>query len=180
MQISLNFETSCCNLKIGGLGANCVWLFYYFNFENNNDVFKWKSPCILLNKNVNFNKTKRNQKCKILHTVLERPTLCSYKNRKLNVKLWWVGAYERKKRAFLNICVLSQCIVYRIYFQNIHSFTYQKTLLHTLLLLVFKIVKYLQCILKCNNKLVHHRESICKCLIFLTKCLCRKNFKARW
>ena len=45
---------------------------------------------------------------------------------------------------FFNICALSQCIVYWTHFQNIHTFTYQKTLLHTLLLLVFKIVESLQ------------------------------------
>ena len=85
------------------------------------------------------------------NTVLERRTLfvSSYKKRKLKVKLWWVGARERNKRAFfvpfifyegnsLNISALSQ---------NIHTFTYQKTLLDTLLLLVFKIVERLQCIL---------------------------------
>ena len=33
-------------------------------------------------------------------------------------------------------------------FQNIHSFTYKKTLLHRLLLLSSKIVESLQCILK--------------------------------
>ena len=38
-------------------------------------------------------------------------------------------------RFFFNICVLSQCIVYWIHFKNIHTFTYQKTLLHTLLFL---------------------------------------------
>ena len=115
---------------------------------------------ILLNKNINFIKTKRNRKWKIPHTVLERRTLCfsSYKNSKLKVKLWWVGARERKKRAFFvpfilsegnffNICVLSQCIVYWIHFQNIHTFTYQKTSLHTLLLLDFEIVESLQFIL---------------------------------
>ena len=105
-------------------------------------------------------KVKRNRKWKITHIVLERRTLCfsSYKNRKLKVKLWWVGARKRKKRAFFvpfilsegnffNICVLSQCIVYWIHFQNIHTFAYQKTLLHTLLLLVFKMLENLQCIL---------------------------------
>ena len=84
----------------------------------------------------------------------------SYKNHKL--KLWWVGARERKKsifctvyfvrRNFLNICVLSQCTVYWIHFQNIHTFTYQKTLLYTLLLLVFKIVKSLQFFLNMKSK----------------------------
>ena len=39
--------------------------------------------------------------------------------------------------------VLSQCTVYWIHFQNIHTFTYQKTLLHRLFLLVLKSSKAL-------------------------------------
>ena len=85
----------------------------------------------------------------------------SYKNRKLKVKLWWVGAHERKKRAFFilfilsegnffNICVLSQCIVYWIHFQKIHIKKHY--CIHTLLLLVFKIVERLQCILEESDK----------------------------
>ena len=81
----------------------------------------------------------------------------SYKNCKLKVKLWWVGACERKKRAFFvpltegnffNISVLSQCLVYWTHSQNIHTSTYKKILLHALSLVVFKIIKSLQCILK--------------------------------
>ena len=34
------------------------------------------------------------------------------------------------RRNFFNICVSSQYIVYWIHFQNIHTFTYQKSLLH--------------------------------------------------
>ena len=80
---------------------NCEWLFYYSNFERNYDALKSKTPCILLNKNINFNKN--GTESEIPHTVLERQTLCfsSYKNRKVKVKLRWVGARERKKRAFL-------------------------------------------------------------------------------
>ena len=91
------------------------------------------------------------------HTVSERRTLCfcSYKNSKLNVKLW---AREKKKegifrtvyfvwRKNFKTCVLSQCIVYRINFQNIHTFTNQKNITSYNFLLVFKIVKSLQCIL---------------------------------
>ena len=94
------------------------------------------------------------------HIALERRTWCfsSYKIRKLKVKLWRVKARERKKRTvfvpfilpeeiFLKI-FLSQCIVYWMYFQNIYTFKYQKTLLHTLFLLVPQIVECLQCILK--------------------------------
>ena len=71
-----------------------------------------------------------------------------------------------KKRTFLyrlfclkeffvfNICVLFKCIVYWIQFQNIHTCTHQKTLLYTLLLLVFKIVESLECILNRKSLLL--------------------------
>ena len=135
-----------------------MWLFCYFHFERNYDVLKSKSPCTLFYKK----KTKQNVKWKIPYTVSERRTLCfsSCKNQKLKVKLWWVGARERKKRAFFvpfilsegiffNICVLSQCIVYWIHFQNIHAFTYQKALLHTLFCLLLKSPKdFIRFILK--------------------------------
>ena len=51
---------------------------------------------------------------------------------------------------FFKICALSQCIAYWIHFPYIHTFTYQNSLLHTLLLLVSKIVKSLHCIFKKN------------------------------
>ena len=122
-------------------------LFYYFSFERGYDVLKSKSRCILLKKNKILIKRKQNRKWKIPHTVWERRILCfsSCKNSKLKVKLWWIGARERKNRTFFvslilpegnsfKICVLSQCEVYWIHFQNMHTFTYQKTLLHPLLL----------------------------------------------
>ena len=155
MQISLNIQTFCYNLKIRGLGAKvCVWLFYYFYCY---DVLKSKRLCFLLNKNIYFNKNKAGSKMKnhlhtYTHTLLQRSALSfsSYKNCKLKVKLWWVGAAKKKsavfvmfvlsEEIFLKICVSSQCMVYWIHFQNIYTFTYEETLLHTLLLLVFKIV----------------------------------------
>ena len=39
-----------------------MWLFYYFNFERSYDVLKSKSPCILLNKYINFNKNETGSK----------------------------------------------------------------------------------------------------------------------
>ena len=50
MYISLNFKTS----EIWE--QNNVWIFHYYNFERNYKLLKWKNPCILLNKNINFNK----------------------------------------------------------------------------------------------------------------------------
>ena len=88
-------------------------------------------------------KTIRNRKWKTLHTVLERQTLCfsSYKNRNLKVKMWWVGARERKKRVFFvpfilsegnffKTCVLPQCIVYWIHLQNKNNFFFNWDLLY--------------------------------------------------
>ena len=39
---------------------------------------------------------------------------------------------------FFNVCALSQCIVYWTHFQNMHTFTYQKILLHTLFKIIHK------------------------------------------
>ena len=83
-------------------------------------------------------KKKQNWKWEIPHTFLERRSLCfsSYKNCKLKVKLLWVRARERKKKAIFVSLILSKGI-----------FTYQTSLPHTRLWLAFKIVECLWCIL---------------------------------
>ena len=61
-QKSLNFKT-CYNLKIISLGLKlCVA--FLFSFERNYDVLKSQSPCILLNKTINFNEDKTESKTK--------------------------------------------------------------------------------------------------------------------
>ena len=93
------------------------------------------------------------RKQKIPRTVLKRRSLrfSWYKNRKSKVKLWWVGAHERKMTAFFvpfilhgenffKICVISDCIVYWIHFFRIYILLCVKKH-HTLFLLVFKIVE---------------------------------------
>ena len=79
---------------------NCVWLFYYFNFERNYDDIKSKSPCILLNKKINFNKNETESNTENPTHIIERRNLCfsSYKNRKLKVKPWWEKKSSRKKK----------------------------------------------------------------------------------
>ena len=52
---------------------------------------------------------------------------------------------------FCEQCFISMYSALIINFQNIYISMYQKTLLQTLLLLVFKIVESLQCILKKNR-----------------------------
>ena len=49
---------------------------------------------------------------------------------------------------FFKNYVLTKCVVYWIHLQNMHTFTYKKKSLHTLLLLVAKIIKNFQCMLK--------------------------------
>ena len=68
-QISLDFQTSCSNLKIWGLEQKYIWLFYEFHFERNFDVLKSKSPYFLLNNNIHFNKNETESKMK-------NPTKC--------------------------------------------------------------------------------------------------------
>ena len=90
MQISLNFKTSCCNLKIRGLGAKLCVAFLvccYFSFERNYMTFSIQRVIYIA-------------KWKIPSTALERRTLrfSSYQNRKLKIKLWWIGTRERKKK----------------------------------------------------------------------------------
>ena len=63
------------------------------------------------------------------------------------------------QRNFFNIYVLSQCILYCIHFQNICTFTNQKTLFHIILLLVFKIVESLQYILKRQRNIFLKKDS---------------------
>ena len=133
--------------------------FCYFYFERNYDLLNSKSPWLLLNKNINFNKNVTEFEIENPPTQLWSLCFSSYKNSELKVNLWCVRARERKKnvffetfilleRDFISIIVLSQCIVYWINFQNKYTSTYQKTLLHTILMLVFKIMESRYCILK--------------------------------
>ena len=118
----------------------------------NYNVLKSKSPYFLLKKIHTLIKTKQNWKWKTSPTFLQRQTFCfsSNYNRKLKVKLWWAKARKRKKRKyFVPFIWMKETFfkhfismhVYWINFQNMHYFTYQKTLLHTLLCLFLKSSK---------------------------------------
>ena len=69
---------------------NCLWLFYFFNFDRNYDILKSESPCILLNKNMNLKKkkkkngTKNGKSCSFREKNL---VLQFIKNNNLKVKL---------------------------------------------------------------------------------------------
>ena len=82
-----------------------VWLFNYFYFERSYDFFKSKSPYFLLNENINFGKNKTESKMENLTHSFRETNLCFslHKNHELKVKLWWVGARERKEMHFCNV-----------------------------------------------------------------------------
>ena len=108
-------------------------------------------------------KPKRNRKWKIPHTVLERRTLSfsSHKNCKLKVKLWWVGAHERKKRAFCIVfffvwrelfydcCFISMYSVLIALSEYTYFYILKKITSYTFAV-CFKIVGSFQCILNFN------------------------------
>ena len=100
-QMSLNFKTSCCKLKIRGLGAKLYEVIALFWFWK--ELWCFKVEDSMPNKKVNFNKTKRNKNWLITHPLIERWTLRfnSYKNCELKIKPWWVGAREKKSAYFL-------------------------------------------------------------------------------
>ena len=105
-KIPLNFKSSCCNLKIRGLGAKQCLGFLLFSFWKELWRFyriiwiKPKSPCILMNKNINFNQNEKESEMENLSDSSR--TLCfgSHKKCKLKVKLWWAGTCKKKKRTF--------------------------------------------------------------------------------
>ena len=114
-----------------------MWLFYHFDFEKNYDDLKSKRPCNLLNKNINCNENETESK-------KENPTH-SFRETNLVLQLIWETQIKGKTvmKEKILIFVLPQCIVDWIHLQNTHTFTftYQKTLLHTLFCLILKSQK---------------------------------------
>ena len=58
-----------------------MWLFYYFYFERNYEVSKSRSPCFLLNKNINYIKNDTESK-------MENPSH-TFRDMSLVLQLTW-------------------------------------------------------------------------------------------
>ena len=90
-----------------------MWTLHYFNFKSNYGVLKSKSQRISLIKSINLNKNETELK-------MENPTNTFRENLELANKK--IGHFLYRlfcpKEIFFNICVLSQCVVYWIQFQN--------------------------------------------------------------
>ena len=143
------------------LEQSCVWLFYYFNFERNYDISKSNGSCILLNENINFNKSKTETKIEnSTHNFREtNPVLQLIKELQIKSKtvISWSSQKNREgffltfilsEWNFFDIYFLSQCIAYWIHFQNIDTFIYQKALIHILFCLFLKSLEALSVSLK--------------------------------
>ena len=89
-----------------------MWLFYYFNFERNYDVLISKSPCILLNKNINFNKKETGSKLErsthsfretnlvlqlIKELQIKSKTVMSWSSREKKEGIFYTVYFARKK-----------------------------------------------------------------------------------
>ena len=147
-------------------------LLYSFNFKRNYDVLKSKNPCKFLNKNINFSKNETESKMENTPHSFRETNLVFQFIWELQIKSKAVMGWRSKKKQraffvtsilpkghFFNICVLSQCIVYWIHFQNIHTFTYQKALLHTLFYLFLKSLKTVSVPLNRLGDFFHHQTT---------------------
>ena len=106
---------------------NCVWILYYFNFERNYDVLKSKIPCILLNKNINFDKDETESKMGNLTRCFRETNFARFrscKNFKLKVKLWWLGTRERKNEAFCTIYFVQRKFLTFEFYLNVQCIEY--------------------------------------------------------
>ena len=117
----------------------------------------------LLSKTINFNKNKTESKMGNPTHSFRETNLQLTKESQIKSKTVMCWTLWKKKKSifcivnfvrrnfFFNICVVSQCIVSWIHFRNIHTFTNMKALLRTLVLLVFKTVQSLHCILNLSS-----------------------------
>ena len=103
-----------------------MWLFCYFNFERNYDVLKSKTPCILLNKNINYNKSETESKMENPTPEMNLVLQIIYESQiKGKTVMSWS---TRNKKLFLTFEFYHnvQCIEYisRRYINNITSYTF--------------------------------------------------------
>ena len=89
-----------------------------------------------------FKKTKRDTPCALAHieSQVKSKTVMSWSLQKKKENTFCT-IYFVWRKFFKHICFLSQCLWYYMHVHNIHTFTYQKTLLHTLFSLFLKSLK---------------------------------------
>ena len=81
-----------------------------------------------------------------------------------NEKNAFLVTFILSKGNCFSISILSQCLVCLINFQNICTFTYQKSFPHKLLLLVFKTIESLQCNLKGKHMYIEFTDTFLRML----------------
>ena len=84
------------------MSGNYVWLFCLFNFERSYDVLKSNISCILLNKNINFDKNGMKSKMESpTHSFSETNLVLQLiRESQIKSKTWWVRACGRKRGHF--------------------------------------------------------------------------------
>ena len=136
-------------------------LFYYFNFERNYNVLKSKSPYFLLNKNVNYNQNEMESKMEnsthsFRKTNFVLRLLQESRIKKSKTVMSW-RSRKKKEGAFCTAYFVRKKFYQHLYFFSMYSVLNKLSKIHILLhtkktvLLIFKIVESLQCILKSKS-----------------------------
>ena len=102
-QISLHFKTPCWNLEV--LEQNCVWLFYYFNFERNYGASKSPRFCWYLksSKALNVSLSARNI-AKLLTDMKHKfQKYCSGCKKKLRKRHCWLSISKQIRKKILKV-----------------------------------------------------------------------------
>ena len=160
------------------LEQSCVWLFYYFNFERNYDVSKSNGSCILLNENINFNKSKTETKMENpTHNFREtNPVLQLIKELQIKSKtvISW-SSQKKREGIFSNVYFVRMKFFRHLRFISMYSvlntlseyryFYISKSINPYTFLLVFKIVGSPQCIPK-TAILKSTSEQLLMCWLF--------------
>ena len=128
-----------------------MWLFYYFDFGRNYDFLRSKRPCILLNKNISFNKNKTKSKMEnptysfretnfVLHLIKElqikSKTVMSWSSQEKNDGIFCT-VYFFRRNFFKHLCFISMYSVLNTLLEYTYFYIPENISLYTFLL-VFK------------------------------------------
>ena len=153
----------------------------------------------MFNKNINFNKNKTKSKIETpTHSFGETNLVLQLRQesqKKGKTVMRWISR-KKKEEIFCTVCFVQRklfwfisIIVYKIHFQNVHTFTYQKTLFHTHLCFFLTSSKVFSVSLKLQNDATVFRNSFSsasysiyklqsKVIIFISRRVTR-NFSAQ-
>ena len=112
-----------------------MWLFFYVNFERSYDILKAKSPCILLNKNKNFNKNEMESKMENPTYSFRETILVLQLTQKSQLKSKTVMSWSSQKKGYFlyNLFCLNELFLTFVIYLNAQCTQYTFRILFTYL-----------------------------------------------